>query len=106
MILNLFDNNQLYAQARIIENVRTKCVLFGETLIIRAKTFKQTLPENCSKSTKMATTVWKFSKIFWGSMSPYPPRSFFIFNMFQNNSSGKNALENMSKIGVPFLKNF
>ena len=55
--------------------------LFGETLRIRGKNFKQNLPETCSKRTKMAITVCKFSKLFRGSMPPDPPRAFFILNM-------------------------
>ena len=31
----------------------------------------------------MATTVCKFSKIFWGSMPPDPPRAIFILNINQ-----------------------
>ena len=49
MISNLFDNNKL--DARIMENVRTKCIIFGEKLKIKVKKFKQNLPENYSKST-------------------------------------------------------
>ena len=56
---------------------------------LEAKKFNQNLPKNCSKSTEMATAVCKFSKIFWGSMPPDPPRAFFILNMLSN-SAGKN----------------
>ena len=76
------------------------------TQILGQKT-KQNLPKNCSKSSKMATSVCKCSKIFRGSMPPDPPRAFFILNMLQNNSAGKNfTLENMSKFGALFLKKF
>ena len=80
IISNLFDNNKPYPKARIIGNVRTKCIIFGTTLRIRSKKFKQNLPKICSISTKMATTVCKFLKIFRGSMPPYPPKVFFIPN--------------------------
>ena len=65
----------------MIENVRTKCIIFGATLRIRGKIFKENLPKTYSKSTKMATTVCKISKIFRGSMPPDPSRNFFILNM-------------------------
>ena len=47
IILNLFDSDK--PKASIIENVRTKCIIFGEVLRIRVKKFKQSLPEKCSK---------------------------------------------------------
>ena len=47
MILNLVDT------LSIIDNVRTKCIIFGEAL----KKFKQNLRENYSKSSKTAITV-------------------------------------------------
>ena len=62
MISNLFNNNKPYA--RITENVRTKCIIFGEILKIKVKKFKQNLPENYSKSTKIPTTGW-IKKIFF-----------------------------------------
>ena len=65
----------LASLARIIENVRTKCLIFGEALRIRVKNFKQNWPENYSKSTKIAITACKF---FRGSMSPDPPRAFLV----------------------------
>ena len=43
---NLSDSNQPYA---IIENVRTKCIIFGEALRIRIKKFKLNLPEGYSQ---------------------------------------------------------
>ena len=55
IISNLFDSNNLTPYARIIENVRTKCIMFGEALRMRVKKFKQSLSENYSTSTK--TTI-------------------------------------------------
>ena len=43
---------------------------FDEALKIRGKKFRQNLRENCSKSTKIAIAVGKFSKILRGSMPP------------------------------------
>ena len=48
----------------MIENVLTKCIIFGEALRIRVKKFKQILPENYTKSTKIAIIAYKFSKSF------------------------------------------
>ena len=44
----------------MIENVRTKCIIFGEALRIKVKKFKQDLLENYSQSTKIAVTACKF----------------------------------------------
>ena len=60
IISNLFHSNKPYAFSTYIENVRTKCILFGEALRIRVTKFKQNLLENYSKSTKIATTACKF----------------------------------------------
>ena len=60
---------------RIIENVETKCIIFGSAYRIRVKNFKQNLPENYSKSTKIAITASNFSKIFRRSMPPDPLRA-------------------------------
>ena len=56
--------------ARIIQNVRTKCItrVFGEAHRIRVKKCNQSLRENYSKSTKIAITARKFSK--------FTPRAF------------------------------
>ena len=51
----------------IFENVRTKCIIFGEAPRIRVNKFKQNLRENYSKSTKIAITACKFSQFFRGS---------------------------------------
>ena len=40
---------RLTSQARIIENVRTKCIILGEALRIRIKKFQQNLPKNLFK---------------------------------------------------------
>ena len=52
IISNLFDSYKPYAKARIIENVRTKCIIFGEALRIRVKKFKHNLPEIIQKALK------------------------------------------------------
>ena len=48
MISNLFDTS--ISLTRVIENVRTKSMIFGEGLRIRVNKFKQNLPENYSKN--------------------------------------------------------
>ena len=60
-------------QARIIENVRTKCSIFGEALKIKVKKFKQNLHENYLKSAKIAITACKFSNFFRGEHALRPP---------------------------------
>ena len=73
---NLFDNNKPYALSTHNQKCTSKMHLFGETLKFRGKKCKQNSHKNCSKSTKMATTVYKFSKIFRGSMPPDSLESF------------------------------
>ena len=46
IISNLFDSNKLHALSTHNQNMRTKCIIFGETLKIKVKKFKQNLPEN------------------------------------------------------------
>ena len=82
--------------ARIIETVRTKCIIFGEALKIRGQKHKHNLPENCSKSTKIAITVCQFSKNFRGSMPPDPLESFLLFKLHKINSAGKTTLEKVT----------
>ena len=90
-------NINLTLKARIIENVRTKCIIFGEALGIRPKVkkCKQNYPEIYSKSTKIAITACKFSKIFRGSMPPTFLGPFLFLNQLQINSAEKNAPEKM-----------
>ena len=52
--------------------------MFGEARRIKVKKFKQNLPKNYSKSTKIAITARKFLKIFRGSMPPNPLRAFLV----------------------------
>ena len=73
----------------ISENVRTKCITFGEALRIRVKKIKQNLCENYSKSTKIAITACKFSKIVRGSMPADPLEPFFFLNQLQICSAKK-----------------
>ena len=62
--------------ARTIETVRTKCIIFGEALKDRGQKFEQTLPENCSKKSKIGITECKFSKFFRGACPQTPLESF------------------------------
>ena len=103
IISNLFDNNKSYALStrNTAENVRTKCIIFGKHSDLGAKIFKQNLPKNYSKSAKMATTVFKFSKIFRESMPPEPPKAFLFSVCFKMILHEKNTLENMANLGVP-----
>ena len=58
--------------------------LFGKVLRFRDNIFKQNLPENYSKSTKIVITARKFSKIFRRSMPPDPPRAFLVSQSASN----------------------
>ena len=70
--------------------MRIKCIVCGEALRIGVKKFKQNLPENYSKSTKIAITSCTFSKSFSGSMPPDPPIERFLFlNQLQIGSAEK-----------------
>ena len=78
MILNFFGNSKPYTLSThiLIESVRTKCIIFGETLRFRGKKLRQNMPKNCLKSTKMATTGCKFS----GGVCPWTPLEPFLFS--------------------------
>ena len=86
--------------------MRTKCIIFGEALRIRAKKFKCNLPENYSKSTKIAITACKFSKKFRGACPPDPPQLFLFLNQLQISSAEKRKLKKMWKLCPPLLKFF
>ena len=70
---------------------------------LRGKQLKQNLPKNCSKSTKMATTACKFSKIYWGSMSPDSIEPFLFSICFKNrkNSAEKTTLKDRLNLVPP-----
>ena len=80
IISNLFHSNKPYAFSTYIENVQTKCIIFGEALRSRVKKFKQNLREDYTKSTKIAITACKFSKLFRGSMPSDPLEPFLRLN--------------------------
>ena len=77
----------------MIKNVlRTKCIIFGEALRIGVKKFKHNLPENYSKSTKIAIPACKFLN-FFGVACPRTPVELFLFlNQLQISSAEKNTL--------------
>ena len=54
IISNLFDSYKpcVLSTRNLIENVGTKCIIFGDALRIRVKKFQQNLPENYSKALK------------------------------------------------------
>ena len=92
IISNLFNSNQPCALSTVIENVRTKCIMFGEALRIRVKKFKQNLAENYSKSTKLAITACKFS----GGACPRTTLEPFLFhNQLQISSAEKIRLKKL-----------
>ena len=92
IISNLFDSNKPFTPARKIENVRTKCIAFGEALVW-VKKIKQNLPENCSKSTIIAISACEFSNLFRGSKPADPPRAFLFLNQLKIYSAEKTRLK-------------
>ena len=97
-ISNLFDSNKPYA----ISTHNRKCIIFVEALRIRVKKFKQNLPENYSKSTKIAISACKFSKIFRGSMPPDPPIAFVSQSASNLFCRKKIRLKKCGNCGSPF----
>ena len=89
----------------MIKNVQTKCILFGEAPRIRVKKFKHNLPENYSKSTKIAISLQhvNFQK-FSGGACPRTPLELSWFNQLQICSAEKNTLKKMWKLCPPLLK--
>ena len=106
MISNLFDCDNLTPQPRISENVRTRCIIFGEALRVRVKKFKQNSPENYSKSTKMAITACavSFQNLSRRSIPPDLPKAFSCFSIsFTLVCPQKNTLEKNVEIMAPSL---
>ena len=85
--------------------MQTKCIIFGEGHKIRVKKFKHNLPENYSKSTKIAISLQhvNFQK-FLGGACPRTPLELSWFNQLQISSAEKNTLEKMWKLCPPFFK--
>ena len=83
--------------------MRTICIIFGEAIRIRVTKFKHNLPENYSKSTKIAITAGKFSKIFRGACPPDPLQLFLFFNQLQISSAEKKKLKKCGNY-APLLK--
>ena len=78
----------------------------NEVLRIRVKKFRQSLPEKCSKSTKIAIAACNISKIFWGSIPSDPPKAFSVFQSASISSAEKITLEKNVEITVAPLKIF
>ena len=105
IIFHLFDDNKPCTLSTQMENVQTKCIIFGETLRFRGKNIQQNLPKNCAKSTKMTITVCKFSKIFFrGSLTPDPQEPFSFSICFKIILPGKITHEKYVKNWCPLPK--
>ena len=84
--------------------MRTKCIIFGEALKIRVKRFEHNLREKYSKSTNIAVTACKFSKVFRVSKPPDPLKLFLFLNQLQISSAEKNTLEkNVEIMALPLF---
>ena len=62
IISNLFNSDKPYA--RIIENVRTKYIIFGEALRIMVKKFQRNLRETIQKALKQPLQHVDFQNCF------------------------------------------
>ena len=68
------------------------------------KKFKQNLPENFSKSTKIVNKASKFSRFFQGEHAPGPPQELFVFlNQLQICSAKKIRLKQRGNYVPPIL---
>ena len=89
-------------EARILETVRTKCTIFGEALKVRGQKYEQTLPENCSKSTKRPLQNANFQNFSGRACPRIPLESFLLLKLLKTNSSGKkNYLKKGTRKLVP-----
>ena len=82
MIYKLFDSNNnitLTPQARMITNVRAKCIVGYLAKHSELGIKYLNLPENYSKITKIAITARNFLNFFRGSIPPPDPRELFLF---------------------------
>ena len=64
--------------------------VFGKALKIRGQNYKQNLPKNCSKSTKMAITVSNFQICFGRACPRTSQESFLLLKLLEINSDEKN----------------
>ena len=72
---NVFHKKNTYKPTNRLDQWFTtgqKCIICSNVLKIRGQNFQQNLPENCSKSTKLAITVCKFSNVFRGACPRTP----------------------------------
>ena len=80
IISNLFDSDKPYAlRMRKLKCANKMYHIFGDAFRTKVKKFNPNLPENYLKSTKIPIMACKFSKNFWGSMTPDPLRAFLVF---------------------------
>ena len=82
-------------KARLIENVRIKCIIFDETLRFRGKNLNKICVKIVQKVLKWPLQYVNFQKTSGEARPLTFPQPFLILNMFQNNFSGKNTLKNM-----------
>ena len=90
----------------IIFLLKLKCTIFDEALRICVKRFKQKLRENYLKSTEIAITACKFSKIFREGMPPDPPRVFHPSKSASSYFYRKNTLAKNAEIMAHPFQNF
>ena len=79
------------------------CIIFGEGLKVRGKNSHKIFLKSCTKSSKMAIRLPKFSKNFRAAFSPCTPLELFLFlTLPRSNSAGKDV--KMWSLSTP-LKN-
>ena len=108
IISNLFDNSKPYALSTHNQKctVRTKCIIFGETLRFRGKNLYKIYLKIVQKVLKWPLQYVNFQKIFLESMLPDPPRAFFSICFKIILHEKKNTLENLANLEAPSLKKF
>ena len=80
--------------------------MFAEALRVKVKKIKQSLRGSYSKSSKIAITAHKFSKISGGACPQTPLEIFLFLNQLQISSAEKIRLKKYMEIMVPSFKNF
>ena len=98
LISNLFDSDKPSALSTHNRKCANKMHRILRSTQIRVKQFKQNLPENYSKRTRIAITACKFSKFFPGSMLPDPLETFLLLNQLQICFAEKILLQKVWKL--------
>ena len=103
IILNLFIAIFFSRLARIIETVRTKCII-GEARKVRGEKYDKLSLKIVQKALKWPLQYANFQKFSGGASPRIPLVSLLALKLLKINSAEKTTFEKVSKIGPSSLK--